>query len=433
MSVIITGSPVLYTAQNFINSIGFVIERILASDSTDTFPDAIDLIKLYTGTNSNYNGNPYLLNIYNHSDFIITCNPGTGITMAINNILPGTTTEYILYQDSPTTMIIYIAKNNGIALTDGNILVGSSGVATDVAVSGDLSMTPTGAFTTIRINGGPLGLTTPTDSNILIGDDSDLISNPVSGDVTLDSNGIITIVNSGVTAGTYTNSNITIDSRGIVTDASTSFLLNLDLGKIFVGNSSDLAIGVNVQGDLSLTPTGTFTTTGLLTVPFGTTAPSNGNILYCKLANSIYSVPITGDLSLSSSGALNLTSYVTPGTYTIANITTNSKGMITAITRGFQPYYYPTQVNSFTGVTYTVDSFKSGMIIRTLSSNLTDDLPNLNDIKNSLPVDYQSRNTTIKCIICNNSSFTLTITILGTTIPAGDSLTVYYVWPFYFY
>jgi hypothetical protein len=87
-------------------------------------------------------------------------------------------------------------------LTDTHIFVGNTiSIATDVAVSGDVTLANTGAFTVTKINGAILGTTTATDKNILVADGVDWDSVAVSGDLTVTNLGAFTIINNAVTYG----------------------------------------------------------------------------------------------------------------------------------------------------------------------------------------------------------------------------------------
>lgn len=108
------------------------------------------------------------------------------------------------------------------ALAEGKILVGNaSGVAADVAMSGDVTITKTGATTIgadkvtniklanitrgcVKVGGtsdAPTDLAAKTTGQILIGDDTDIKSVAMSGDVTIIADGTTTIGASKVTLG----------------------------------------------------------------------------------------------------------------------------------------------------------------------------------------------------------------------------------------
>ena len=68
--------------------------------------------------------------------------------------------------------------------------------------------------------GGILALPDNTSGKILVGDGSSYEESTVSGDATLASGGAVTLVNTAVSAASYTNTSLTVDSKGRLTSAS---------------------------------------------------------------------------------------------------------------------------------------------------------------------------------------------------------------------
>ncbi len=90
-------------------------------------------------------------------------------------------------------------------LTSAHLFVGNgSNVATDVSLSGDISLLNTGAATVTRINGNTVGSTAVTSGNVLVASGSAWVSQPMSGDITINSSGVSTIG-----AGLVTNAKLT--------------------------------------------------------------------------------------------------------------------------------------------------------------------------------------------------------------------------------
>ncbi len=145
------------------------------------------------------------------------------------------------------------------AKTDGQILVGDGTDINSVAVSGDVTLSNTGAVTiaadavensmlanmtrgTVKVGGGsnaPTDLDAKTDGQILVGDGTDINSVAVSGDVTLANNGAVTIAADAV-EGTMLNDN--------VADDSTIEISSNNLSVLKVPNALTLSTGLSAGG-----------------------------------------------------------------------------------------------------------------------------------------------------------------------------------------
>lgn len=71
------------------------------------------------------------------------------------------------------------------------------------AIIGDVTFVSSGAVTVVKINGGALGVTTPTAANILAGDGSAWQTRTVTGDATITTTGVISVT--GITNGLSVN------------------------------------------------------------------------------------------------------------------------------------------------------------------------------------------------------------------------------------
>ncbi|MGK5091237.1 tail fiber domain-containing protein, partial [Deltaproteobacteria bacterium TL4] len=188
------------------------------------------------------------------------------------------------------------------SVTSGQILVGNgSNVPTAVAVSGDATLSNTGALTiagdaitTSKILNGTIAnadisssaaidhskLANVTSGQILVGNGSNVpTAVAVSGDATLANTGALTIANDAITtdkilngtidtvdiaSGAVTSAKIlngTIDNTDISSSAAIghSKLASITSGQILVGNSSNVPTAVAVSGDATLANTGALT------------------------------------------------------------------------------------------------------------------------------------------------------------------------------
>ncbi len=150
-------------------------------------------------------------------------------------------------------------SNTGIALTDGHIFVGNaSNIATDVAMSGDITISNTGVtaigagvIVNADINAAAAiafsKLATLASANILVGSAGGVATSvAVTGDVLI-SNAGVTSIATGVIVNADISASAAIDF---------SKLAALTSGNILVGSAGNVATSVAMSGDVTIGNTG---------------------------------------------------------------------------------------------------------------------------------------------------------------------------------
>lgn len=223
-----------------------------------------------------------------------TYSAGNGLTLSGSqfNVVSGNTgivssSGSIALTLADSTLTIAAGGLKLSALASGSLLVGNaSAVATAVNVSGDATLSNTGALTIS--NGAITGakMATLNSGNILVGNVSNVATSvPVIGDATLSNTGALTI------------------SNGAVTGAKMAALTN---GNILVGSVANVATSVAVGGDATLAANGTLTIAAGAITGAKMAALASGNILVGNGSNVATSVAVTGDVTLTNAGAITV-------------------------------------------------------------------------------------------------------------------------------
>jgi hypothetical protein len=275
----------------------------------------------------------------NGGNILIQTGHGFGSGHAGNIYLnPGATTGKIAFENA----------NEGTS--------GQAWVSTDTNGSGHWGTLSTSGFPSIGTAGTYLqvvtdstgrvtsGNNTLSAANFWVGSGSNIATGvTMGGDATMSSSGNLVLAASG-TAGAYYKVNT--DSKGRITSGnsslSTADFPSLSSANFWVGNGSNIATGVTMGGDATMSNSGNLVFKSVGTagsyqnvvtdaqgrVTSGNNTLSAANLWVGNSSNIAAAVTMGGDATMSSSGSLVFSSIGTAGTY--AQVVTDAKGRVTS-------------------------------------------------------------------------------------------------------
>jgi hypothetical protein len=309
----ISGNNITLTASNLVDSIGGLIQRIITTNSTDTLPTAANIITAFTGSNISGNiGQSFTFTIYNNSSFLLTITTSTGVSLidgtTTDVVSPECTRVYTVIQTAVSTVMIYMLGNGTVSpetntdiyLADGKILVGNtSNIATSTTLAAgsgiNISNGGGGGTVTIATTGG-----TGTVTSV----------NGTTNRITITGTPTVTPVVD--IASTYVGQTSIITLGTITSGTWNGTVMNSTYGGTGVNNSSrTITLGGN------LTTSGAFATTLTSTANTSVTLPTSGTLLNNTLTSANFyvgnvtnvatGVPMSGDTTMTNTGAVTVT------------------------------------------------------------------------------------------------------------------------------